>query len=74
MSKYEELDAAILKDIKNGPNDIWGLETSRRIASPLTKEKGYFHVTELLSRRLQALRKAGKVTYKKGRWHIEGKA
>lgn len=71
MSKYAELDQEILRLIKNGCADFWSLH--RRVADmckPFSKDPS--ENFRVLDRRLQSLRKAGKIEYwrSRGQWSI----
>ena len=71
MSKYAELDQEILRLIKNGCVEFWSIH--RRVADmckPLVTEPS--ENFRALDRRLQALRKAGRIEYSRSnkRWSI----
>lgn len=73
MSKYAELDEAILGAIKNGCEDFHAIQTSPRV-SPLSwalakpDRWGSTDPWRVIDRRLQALRKAGRIVYANRKW------
>lgn len=76
MSKYDEFDKALLDLIANGYNTLTVLDTDktglRALAEPhRTNDRfgktPYFRV---IDRRLQALRKVGKIHYQDKRWSV----
>lgn len=72
MKDYQKLDKEILRFIFLGKKKFFGLESQPRINSEcqilaLIKNAPPFRI---LDRRLQALRKAGKIEYKNLTWHI----
>lgn len=68
MSKYTEFDADILSSIEQGDS------TFSRLASLLSTKAKPFALGQptwrVVDRRLQALRKAGKIRYAKGVWEV----
>jgi hypothetical protein len=70
MSKTEGLnllDAAILEAIANGDDTFSKLEgrffeTARKLTDGIA--------WRLIDRRIQTLRRAGKITYQGGKWHV----
>jgi hypothetical protein len=67
MSKYEELDAAILAAIKRGKTKFYIISA---LVEPLAlpHSKGPHDAFRAVDRRLQALRKAGQIEYRNGTW------
>ena len=64
MTDYTKLDAAILKELASGPAPNFLLcERLRHISEPLAKPNRYGQVEgwRVVDRRLQALRKAGRI-------------
>lgn len=80
MSKYQEFDAALLKAIRNGADNLSMLcvnPTLKKLAEPLRTKDRWGHLTDvvrIIDRRLQAQRKGGVITYHAGRWHVLGKS
>lgn len=65
---YTKLDAAIIDKIRSGTANLTGLVCAlSTLAEPFS---GYRPAWRVIDRRLQALRKAGKITYSGGRWHV----
>lgn len=71
---YSELDAAILKAITEGHRKFSVLRTAvESLAAPHAKKSRSPYVTppwRIVDRRLQALRKSGRIAYTKGEWHV----
>lgn len=71
MSKYTELDAAIVLAINGGATTFTGLLRACGSHIEEIDEKGRSHTNERrLDARLQALRKAGRIKFAKGHWSI----
>lgn len=74
MSKYTEFDELLIQSIKAGRNTFTTMQTREMInrATPLAPVDRFGARNEfrVFDRRLQALRKAGKIRYKKGVWHV----
>ncbi|WP_454691188.1 hypothetical protein [Achromobacter aloeverae] len=74
MSKYAQIDAAILDAIKAGRTTFAEMQTSGLmvILAPVCTVDRYGDSQEwrVLDRRLQALRKAGRITFYKGQWKV----
>ncbi|MGV1119202.1 hypothetical protein [Xanthomonas translucens] len=70
MSKYTELDAAIVHAVQNGATTFSGLRTacSQHLSFKMIGRE--YTDDRLLDRRLQALRKAGRITFAMGHWSI----
>lgn len=70
MSKYTEFDAKVLELIGTGTDTFTGLSCRlAEAAKPFTTGQPTWRVVD---RRLQALRKAGKIRYAKGVWEVVG--
>lgn len=78
MSKYAELDTALLAHIANGSDTMMKLEHSDALKAATTpfcvrdsrgNRKPHFRV---IDGRLQALRKAEKIAYVAQKWHVLG--
>lgn len=73
---YTDFDAQLLDLIKVGRNTFTQLEGHKpliEMAKPFCKSNRSPFCTEpfrIIDRRLQALRKAGKITYHSGKWHV----
>lgn len=69
-NKYAELDAAIVLAVQNGATTFSGLLTacSEHLCSEISR--GPYTDNRMLDRRLQALRKAGRIKFAKGHWSI----
>ncbi|CAD5377390.1 hypothetical protein OF001_U20317 [Pseudomonas sp. OF001] len=68
MSKYAEFDAKLLGLISAGKQTFTELQVCTAVeAAPLAGGGEPFRVVD---RRLQALRKAGKIRYAKGKWEV----
>lgn len=68
--KYDRLDAAILDRIQQGHTqffDIWFPLSS--LANPHVKNR-YSGADRVVDRRLQAIRKRGRIAFKNGRWGL----
>lgn len=80
MKKYDEYDARLLKAIANGADELSALATNtdlKRLAEPHRSVDRWGRKTEyhrVVDRRLQALRKAGRILYHAGRWHVLGRS
>ncbi|AVY67205.1 hypothetical protein [Xanthomonas translucens] len=71
MSKYAELDAAIVLAINGGATKFSGLLHACNSHIEVIDSRGRAHTDERrLDARLQALRKAGRITFRKGHWSI----
>lgn len=72
MSKFNELDAEIIKRIRGGAGgNFWTLMRHvRHLCEPLSTDP--YGSDRVLDRRLQALRKAGKIEYDRTRksWSV----
>lgn len=74
MSKYEKLDTAILAKIGNEPKRFF-LINVRDVAEEcerIAKEEGARDAFRICDRRLQALRKAGKIRSTSKGWVLAG--
>ncbi|HHJ1495618.1 TPA: hypothetical protein ACQGQ1_000952 [Pseudomonas aeruginosa] len=65
MSKYAEYDEKLMSLIRNGCDNFDSLCVRLRDENKAISQKDPWRVTD---RRLQALRKAGKIVYADGRW------
>jgi hypothetical protein len=80
MSKYDEYDAKLIELIASGKDSAGVLEYKtelRALAEPHRTIDRWGSKTEyyrVVDRRLQALRKAGRLQYHAGRWHVLGKS
>lgn len=80
MSKYEEFDAALLNAIRNGADKLdamCGNAKIKALAQPLREKDRWGHLTEvfrIIDRRLQALRKKGRIAYTGARWVVQSGA
>ena len=63
MSKYTKLDQAILTSIKEQPRDLSNLACIMRV-----RNESPVPIWETVGRRLQVLRKAGKIIFYNGKW------
>ena len=76
MSKYNAFDALLLDKIKSGKDTFRRLEADidlKNMAKPFCATKpGSYPQPEwrIVDRRLQALRKAGEITYAGGYWRV----
>lgn len=73
MSKYESLDKAILNAITHGTDRLMVMEHNTALiheTAPFV-DRNTLHF-RVLDRRLQALRKAGKIAHDGKRWHVLG--
>lgn len=74
MTDYSKFDAALLAEIRTSPQDFTALMTTHRLADAamsLGATDRFGHPVELdriFDRRLQALRRAGKIRYSQGKW------
>lgn len=72
MSQYDKLDAEIIKAIRRGTNTFTCISISGAVANEahrlgeLTGAAGW----RIVDRRLQALRKAGRIAYSKRAWSV----
>ncbi|WP_137917119.1 hypothetical protein [Hydrogenophaga sp. 2FB] len=66
MSKFEDFDTMVLEEIRLRPRNFTQLQTKiiMDAAAPLGAE-GF----RVLDRRLQAMRKTGKIRFQGGMWH-----
>ena len=66
---YDELDAAIVARITAGATSLGGIDSGdvRRLCADIAREIGR-ESFRVLDGRLQALRKAGRIVYKRGGW------
>ncbi|MCS7522506.1 hypothetical protein N0070_19870 [Pseudomonas aeruginosa] len=65
MSKYAEYDEKLMSLIRNGCDNFVSLCGRLRDENKAISQEDPWRVTD---RRLQALRKAGKIVYADGRW------
>lgn len=74
MSKFAQIDGAILEAIAGGRDTFTALQTRALMdqAAQLSKPDRYGDrpAWRVLDRRLQALRKAGRIQFVKGRWAL----
>lgn len=76
MSKYQELDAALISAIKNGADTMSALDSNKKVhalTKPHQVKDRWGHLTpefRIIDRRLQALRKAGLIAYHSKRWGV----
>ncbi|YCH23107.1 hypothetical protein M1D96_06280 [Pseudomonas sp. D1-3] len=78
VSEYAALDAAILQLIKDGTGQFYEIETHpsiRRLTGPMREvsykpRKGFTDEFRFVDRRLQALRKAGRIGFASGKWRL----
>lgn len=77
MSKYAEFDAKLLACIEEGRNTLARLAYKTpliEMAKPFcVSARSIFQQPDpvcIIDRRLQALRKAGRIAYAGGKWHI----
>lgn len=76
MIDYSKFDAAMLAEIRTNPQDFTALMTTHRLAEAamsLDAKDRFGHPVELdriFDRRLQALRRAGKIRYSGTKWEI----
>lgn len=78
VSEYAALDAAILKLIKDGTGQFYEIETHpsvSKLTRPLREaswkpRKGFTDEFRFVDRRLQALRKAGRIGFAGGKWRL----
>lgn len=74
--KFDQLDALIVSRISRAPCTFTELQGKglRDAADALVKvdRHGFKEGSRLIDRRLQALRKAARIVYSKGRWWIKG--
>ncbi|NGR09342.1 hypothetical protein G5B41_17520 [bacterium SGD-2] len=69
-SKYKEFDALLLSEIRSGNDTFSAMQTAKvREAAELFSARPYEEF-RVIDRRLQALRKAGAITYAGGRWRV----
>ena len=64
MSKYAELDAAIIERLKRGPTPFWSIAVGKAglIADDIQRRTNFASDGwRIIDTRLQALRKAGKI-------------
>ena len=72
MSQYDKLDAEIIKAIRRGTNTFTCISISGAVANEahrlgeLTGAAGW----RIVDRRLQAMRKKGRIVYAKGAWSV----
>lgn len=69
MSKYTEFDAKLIHLVKNGAT-VFGHLVSALVtdAKPFVTHNS--DASRVVDRRLQALRKAGRLIYSCGRWYV----
>ncbi len=69
MSKYTEFDAKLIHLVKNGAT-VFGHLVSELVtdAKPFVTHNS--DASRVVDRRLQALRKAGRLVYSCGRWYV----
>ena len=66
--QYDALDAAIVKAIKDGKRQFYDIKTVvGELAKPHSLRGDYFRVVD---RRLQALRKRGRIAYIQREWYV----
>lgn len=76
MSKYAEFDAQLLDCIKNGCDTFTQIQLNKHLmaaAKPFCVPTTMPYAPEpyrIIDRRLQALRKAGKIEYGSGKWRV----
>jgi hypothetical protein len=71
MSKYAELDAAIVLAINGGATTFSGLLRTCNSHIEVIDSRGRANTDDRrLDARLQALRKAGRITFFRGHWRI----
>lgn len=74
--KFDQLDGLIVSRITRAPCTFTELQGKglRDAADALVKadRHGFKEGSRLIDRRLQALRKAGRIVYSKGRWWLKG--
>ena len=73
MSKYADFDAQLLNLIKVGRNTFTQLEGYKpliEMAKPFCVHARHPDPLRIIDRRLQALRKAGKIEYGSGKWRV----
>lgn len=68
---YDELDAAIVARIKDGARSLHKIDCGdvRQMCADIAHETGR-ESFRVLDGRLQALRKAGQIVYKRGSWML----
>lgn len=70
---YTQFDAELISLIKAGRNTFTQLEGHKpliEMAKPFCMHARHPEPFRIIDRRLQALRKAGKIKYHSGKWHI----
>lgn len=72
MSKYDTLDAAILKAIRRGKTKFFDIDADLSVHALSNRIGDATGVVgwRIVDRRLQALRKAGRIVYAKGAWSV----
>lgn len=74
MSKYSDFDQLVLDEIRSGRQTFAEMQTRQvmRLAEDLAVPDRWNNKApdRVLDRRLQALRKAGKIAHIAGRWHL----
>lgn len=73
MSKYQRIDDRIIEMIGKGYNTFTYLlnpDAAGAMAKELTSSSRNSGADRLVDRRLQALRKQGRITYSKGKWVV----
>ena len=73
MSKYAELDAKIMQSIARRINTFHRISPACRDLSYAMSHGTGIEPWRFVDRRLQALRKAGKIVFNKGQWAIKQK-
>lgn len=70
MTRYADLDTAILRDIRAGLDTLSQFDHSLWVANQIAgKDRAGWPLGEaLLARRLQSLRKSGRIRFERGRW------
>lgn len=69
-NKYEEFDALLLSEIRSGSDTFSAMQTAKvREAAERFSARPHEEY-RVIDRRLQALRKAGKIVYAGGRWRV----
>jgi len=73
MTDYTEIDAALLAEIKEGRNATWAMvDATNKLTKPMW-HKYDLSGMRVVDRRLQALKKAGKISYARATgWVIGG--
>lgn len=72
MSQYDKLDAAIIKAIRRGACSFNRIVNNRdaSLEAHLIGEQTGAPTWRIVDRRLQAMRKKGRIAYAKGAWSV----